>query len=66
VKTLVSNCRSEYKSILSNALKEVSLSSASQVDFIFSFSIVMKYIDRTIDHLWSIFDNLLTIRNRDE
>ncbi len=66
VKTLVTNCRVEYKSILSNALKEVSLGSASQVDFIFSFSVVMKYIDRTIDHLWSIFDNLLTIRNRDE
>lgn len=65
VKETIAKFRTEYKSILSEALKDLSLSINNQVDFIFSFSIVMKYIDRTIDHLWSIYDNFLMIRNKD-
>ncbi|BAC44721.1 hypothetical protein D8X55_01515 [Malacoplasma penetrans] len=65
VKSTIAKFRAEYKSILSEALKDLSLSIDHQVDFIFSFSIVMKYIDRTIDHLWSIYDNFLMIRNKD-
>lgn len=65
VKSTIAKFRAEYKLILSEALKDLSLSIDHQVDFIFSFSIVMKYIDRTIDHLWSIYDNFLMIRNKD-
>lgn len=70
VKTLIQNFRNEYKTILSKALlsssfKDIESKKINHLDFIFSFSIVMKYIDRTIDHLWSIYDNFLMIKNKD-
>lgn len=66
VKKLANEFKENYKESLSDALKNsISLDTNKEFDYIYTFSIIMKYIDRTMDHLWSIYENFSMIKNND-
>lgn len=65
VKKLGKEFKEQYRNSLSEAMKNSPETNEEELEYIYSFSIIMKYIDRTIDHLWSIYKNFSMIKNKD-
>lgn len=65
VKKLANDFKENYKKYLSEALNISMQNQIKEFDYMYTFSIIMKYIDRTIDHLWSIYENFSMIKNND-
>lgn len=61
VKKYAESFKDFYKSTLANVMNN----SKQNFEDIYTFTIVMKYIDRTMDHLWSIFQNFSMIKNNE-
>ncbi|MCF0218110.1 MAG: hypothetical protein HUJ42_03675 [Malacoplasma sp.] len=62
---IVSNFREEYQELLTNTFKELTATQIKKAADLYSFWMIIKYVDRIIDHLWSIYDHFLNIRNKD-
>lgn len=61
--------RNDYKAFLKESITELSssinLANASKfVEYYFNYSIVIKYLDRVVDHALSIYKNFLLIRSK--
>lgn len=63
VKKYANEFKETYRKTLADAMKNSPDSNEEETEYIYTFSIVMKYIDRTIDHLWSIYENFSMIKN---
>lgn len=57
--------KEHYKSSLLDAFKHSFEIEKNELEHIYLFSIIMKYIERTMDHLNSIFKNFSRIKNKD-
>lgn len=64
--TLFSQFRIDYKEFLTSNIKKFSktnnLNQETFIEYYFNFSIVVKYIDRVVDHGMSIYKNFMMIK----
>lgn len=68
IQLMFNNFRVAYKSFLTNSIgtlsKNLNPTNLSQfIEYYFNFSIVIKYIDRMVDHCLSIYKNFVIIKN---
>lgn len=68
IQLMFNNFRVAYKSFLTNSIgtlsKNLNPTNLSQfIEYYFNFSIVIKYIDRIVDHCLSIYKNFVIIKN---
>lgn len=54
--------KSSYKEIVRNNISKIDLTVEKNIDDFFNFSIMVKYLERTIDHIGLIFDNFMKIK----
>lgn len=64
-KKLENDFKEQHKKMLSEAIKDSPDGNEEEFEYIYAFSIIMKYIDRTMDHLLSIYENFSMIKNND-
>lgn len=69
IQSMFNSFRSDYKNFLTNSIelfsKTLSPSDVSQfISYYFNFSIIIKYIDRIVDHCLSIYKNFVSVKNR--
>lgn len=69
IQSMFNSFRSDYKNFLTNSIelfsKTLSPSDVSQfISYYFNFSIIIKYIDRIVDHCLSIHKNFVSVKNR--
>lgn len=64
-KKLENDFKEQHRKLLSQAIKDSPDNNDEEFEYIYAFSIIMKYIDRTMDHLLSIYQNFSMIKNND-
>ncbi len=69
IQSMFNSFRIDYKNFLTNSIelfsKTLSPSDVSQfISYYFNFSIIIKYIDRIVDHCLSIYKNFVSVKNR--
>lgn len=66
MKNLSNDFKEKYRISLSEAIEKCPSNKKEDFDYMYTFSIIMKYIDRTFDHLFSIHQNFAMIKNNNE
>ncbi len=65
VKKLAEDFKTNYRESLSKMMKSNKPTNDEELEYIYNFTIIMKYIDRIIDHIWYIYRNFCMIKNKD-
>ncbi|MBD5445838.1 MAG: hypothetical protein HDR31_00800, partial [Mycoplasma sp.] len=63
VNNLFDKFREKYKKTTTTLIEKVFSELKDKAQIIYNFSIVMKYLDRIMDHIRTVYDNFLMIKN---
>lgn len=55
--------KEKYKNVTTTLIEKVFGEIKNKAQVIYNFSIVMKYLDRIMDHMMTVYDNFLMIKN---